>query len=154
MKVLVNTLVITILLFMTCLAPGTAFAQECVDNGNGTLTDNSLGVMLPKAAVGPMNWDAAMNYAASLSLGGYSGWRLPYTSELRGELRRSPCLSMMSIRDGEYWSRDAHPDLYSNAWMVDFSTNYLYHTLKSKELNVLVLRIIPPRPIWLKNSPN
>jgi hypothetical protein len=65
------------LAFMLCLAglvmSGTAFADRCVDNGDGTITDNGTGLMWQEATAGKMNWDAAMSYASGLSLGGHSG---------------------------------------------------------------------------------
>ncbi len=61
------------LAFMLCLAglvlSGTAFAQQCVDNGDGTVTDNATGLMWQKATANLMTWDTAMSYASSLSLG-------------------------------------------------------------------------------------
>ncbi len=53
-----------------------AAPPQCVDNGNGTVTDNTTGLMWQKATVGLMNWDAAMIYASNMLLGGLSGWRL------------------------------------------------------------------------------
>ncbi|MFW5767788.1 MAG: hypothetical protein ACOCXO_05405, partial [Bacteroidota bacterium] len=53
-----------ILALMICMGgliiSGTAFAERCVDNGDGTVTDNATGLMWQKAGAGPMNWDAAM----------------------------------------------------------------------------------------------
>ncbi len=35
-----------------------------------TVTDNHAGLLWQKETASPMNWDSAMSYAASLSLGG------------------------------------------------------------------------------------
>jgi len=52
-----------ILAFMLCLTglvmSGTSYAQQCVDNGDGTVTDNDTGLMWQKDSAGPMDWDAA-----------------------------------------------------------------------------------------------
>jgi hypothetical protein len=73
---------------------GTAFAERCVDNGDGTVADNSTGLMWQKATAGEMSWDAARRYASGLSLGGRSGWRLPSRYALQG-LYNSPCKDVM-----------------------------------------------------------
>ncbi len=81
------------LAFMLCLTglvmSGTVLAQQCVDNGDGTVTDKGAGLMWQKATAGPMDWHTAMSYASSLSLGGHSDWRLPSSDELalRDQLR-------------------------------------------------------------------
>ena len=85
---------------MLCLTglflSGTAFADRCVDNGDGTVTDNGTGLMWQKATAGPMNWNDARSYASGLSLGGHSGWGLPNRDELSG-LYHSPCKEMMKV---------------------------------------------------------
>ncbi|WP_368731492.1 DUF1566 domain-containing protein [Desulfonatronum sp. SC1] len=91
----------------------TSLAQQCLDNGDGTVTDKGAGLMWQKATAGPMNWDAAMSYASGLSLGGHSGWRLPNIDEILG-LYHSPCKSMMEVVPSYYWSSTAH-DPYTNA---------------------------------------
>jgi hypothetical protein len=47
------------------------------DNGNGTITDNVTGLIWQKTDGGEMTFDNAITYCSSLSLGGYSDWRLP-----------------------------------------------------------------------------
>jgi hypothetical protein len=66
------------------------------DNGDGTVTDNLTGLMWAKDinASGAMNWEAAIDYANNLSLGGegcgssntYTDWRLPNRRELESLL--------------------------------------------------------------------
>jgi hypothetical protein len=111
------------LIFMLCLAgmgmSGTAFAQQCVDNGDGTVTDKGAGLMWQKATAGPMNWDADMSYASSLSLGGHSGWRLPSRDEL-ANLYHSPCKSMMDVVSSIYWSATTYAYHTGAAWLVHF----------------------------------
>lgn len=52
------------------------------ENGDGTVTDNVTGLMWQKADGGEMTWEDAGSYAAALSLGGRSDWRLPSNHEL------------------------------------------------------------------------
>ncbi len=112
--------------FILCLTgmviSGTAFGAgggQCEDNGDGTVTDNGSGLMWQKATAGSMNWDAAMSYASSLSLGGHSGWGLPSKDELKG-LYNSECKSMMDVRNGFYWSSTTGADYTYRAWLVGF----------------------------------
>lgn len=109
--------VILAISFMLCLAglvmTSTSFAERCVDNGDGTVTDNDTMLMWQKATAGSMNWDSAKNYASSLSLGDHSDWRLPSKDELVG-LTYSPCRDMMDERDDHYWSSSYDRTSYPN----------------------------------------
>ena len=119
----ITRMAIVTLAFMLCLAclvfSGTAFADRCVDNGDGTVTDNGTGLMWQKATAGRMNWDDAMSYASGLSLGGHSGWWLPNRDELSG-LYHSPCKNMMNVVRWFYWSSTTHAGNTFHAWRVDF----------------------------------
>ncbi len=117
------------LAFMLCLT-GTAFAQQCVDNGDGTVTDKGAGLMWQKATAGPMDWDAAMSYASSISLGGHSGWWLPNIDELQA-LYHSPCKSMMEVVPSNYWSSTTNANYTSYAWLVNFHNGYVSGSYKS-----------------------
>ena len=96
--------------FMLCMAglvmTDTAFSaggQQCVDNKDGTVTDNHSGLMWSKVHAGPMYWDQAKSYASGLSLGDHSDWRLPTKDELLG-LFNSPCKNNMVVPKTLYWS--------------------------------------------------
>ena len=59
---------------------GAGYAARYVDNGNGTVTDTTTGLMWTKdanLAGSSMGWVAATNYCATLTIYGYSDWRLP-----------------------------------------------------------------------------
>ena len=119
----ITRMAIVTLAFMLCLAclvfSGTAFADRCVDNGDGTVTDNGTGLMWQKAIAGRMNWDDAMSYASGLSLGGHSDWRLPNRDELNGLYHyHSPCKDMMEEVSSSYWSSTTHASYTSFAMIV------------------------------------
>ncbi len=61
MKKLHAVATMAVLLCLTGLVvSGTAFAQQCVDNGDGTVTDNVAGLMWQKGTEGqPKNWKKA-----------------------------------------------------------------------------------------------
>ena len=120
--------VIVALAFMLCLAgliiSGTVFAQQCVDNRDGTVTDNGTGLMWQKATAGPMNWNDAMSYASGLSLGGHSGWRLPTKDELVG-LYNSPYKGIMDVVNDWYWSSSPYAGRSNSVWLVDFNGGFV-----------------------------
>jgi len=118
---------------------GTAFADWCVDNGDGTITDNNSGLMWQTATAGPMDWDQAMNYASGLSLGGHSDWRMPTKFELVG-LFHSPCKDMMDVRDDNYWSSTSHSNDSNLAWHVYFGRGYVGSFNKSHPYYVRAVR--------------
>ena len=57
--------------------------NDFADNSDGTITDNSTGLMWQKSDDGvPRNWEEALAYAENLSLAGHDDWRLPNAKEL------------------------------------------------------------------------
>ena len=52
-------------------------APSYTDNSNGTITDNVTGLMWQQVDGGEMTIENAPNYCSSLTLGGYTDWRLP-----------------------------------------------------------------------------
>ncbi|MFO7728638.1 MAG: DUF1566 domain-containing protein [Desulfonatronovibrio sp.] len=136
-------LVIVAMAFMLCLAglvlSGTAFADRCMDNGDGTVTDNGTGLMWQKATAGPMKWDTAMSYASGLSLRGHSGWGLPSRDELSG-LFNSPCRNMMDDRKDYYWSSTTYANDTLGAWHVYFYNGNVNVSHKSNSYYVCAVR--------------
>ena len=60
------------------------YDMEYVDNGDGTVTDESTGLMWAQDDSGEgMDWLEALEYANSSELAGYSDWRLPNSKELQ-----------------------------------------------------------------------
>lgn len=47
------------------------------DNGNGTITDTITGLMWQKIDFGEISYENASKYCDTLTLGGYTDWRLP-----------------------------------------------------------------------------
>ena len=101
-----------------------------VDNGDDTITDAATGLMWQQSdSLTGLNWEDALQYAESSTLGGYSDWRLPNAKELQSlvDYSRSPETSdsaainpifhTSSIKNeaGEkdypyYWSSTTHLD--------------------------------------------
>ncbi len=58
--------------------------NDFVDNGNGTVTDRSSGLMWTKQDSGKaMKWEQALGYCEALTTGGYDDWRLPDVKALQ-----------------------------------------------------------------------
>ncbi len=131
------------LTFMLCLAglvmSSTVLAQQCVDNENGTVTDNSTGLMWQKETARPATWDTAWSYASSLSLGGHSDWRLPSKYELLG-LYQSPCKSLMEVVSDSYWSSTTYDYDTNCAWLVNFNYGLVSYDVKSYRSYVRAVR--------------
>lgn len=101
-----------------------------VDNGNSTITDQATGLMWQKLdSQQGLDWQASLEYAENLTLGGYDDWRLPNAKELQSivDYTRSPETSNSAAIDpifgisaiknegGEkdypyYWSSTTHLD--------------------------------------------
>ena len=135
--------------FVLCLTglvlSGTAFADRCVDNGDGTVTDNGNGLMWQKATAGPMNWDAAMSYASGLSLAGHSDWWLPGRYRLE-ELYYSPCKGMIELSFPAYWSSTTNVNNTNNAWHVNFNNGNVNNNNKSNSYYVRAVRNAHSKP--------
>ncbi len=67
--------------------------NDFVDNGDGTITDRSTGLMWMKSDSGQgMNWQEALFFAENLHYENYDDWRLPNAKELQHivDYSRSP----------------------------------------------------------------
>jgi len=128
----------TILSLAGLVMSGAVMAWPCKVSHDGTVTDKVSGLMWQQETAGPMNWDAAMNYAAGLNLGGKTGWRLPTKEELVG-LYLSPCKVRMSVGDC-YWSSTLHAPDTSYAWIVNFSIGLGSTNVKPRRYFVRAVR--------------
>ncbi len=133
------------LAFLICLTglvmTGTAFADRCVDNGNGTVTDNGTGLMWQKETAGPMNYYNAWSYLNGLSLGGHSGWRLPTKDELVG-LYNSPYKGIMDVVNDWYWSSSPYAGRSNSVWLVDFNGGFVCYYDVSLNRGVRAVRSV------------
>jgi hypothetical protein len=58
--------------------------NELINNGDGTITDNSTGLMWTQVDNGVgLDWEAALSYAEASEEAGFTDWRLPNVKELQ-----------------------------------------------------------------------
>lgn len=108
------------------------------DNGDGTVTDRSTGLMWQQATPpGTYTWQQALDYAEKLLLGGsvgnkYEDWRLPTIKELGSIVdhgRYSPTIDT-SLFPGTlasiYWASTNYAYDPSRTWYLDFSSGASY----------------------------
>lgn len=80
---------IILLAMMMMLGFTNSVGATLIDNGDGTITDDDIGIMWLQEPppddvyAGParMTWDEAMAWAESLVFAGYDNWRLPSASD-------------------------------------------------------------------------
>ena len=110
MKKLYAVAAMAVLLCLACMVmSGTAFADRCVDNGDGTVTDTQTNLMWTKNAnpIGERNWHDAVSACSSFSIAGIGGWRLPSRDELlalyKAMSRGHP---FTRVQSSAYWTNE------------------------------------------------
>ncbi len=118
-----------------------------LENGNGTVTDRSLGLTWQKnQLLAVMSWEQALAYSESLSIGGYSDWRLPNIKELQsmndaGLTKPSIDKTVFpSAVTGRYWSSTSQFNTAVNAWFLDTEFGIVSYDVKTTAYNVLCVR--------------
>jgi hypothetical protein len=80
----------------------TASSSSYTDNGDGTVTDISTGLMWQKSSSSDKTWEQALAYCEGLNLGTNTDWRLPTIKELRSLVdysRYSPAINTTYFPD-------------------------------------------------------
>lgn len=90
---------------------------------NTTLIGNLMWQDNEAAKKTRLNWQDAKNYCASLSLGGYSDWRLAKKEELQMLFTKKNKLKY--ITPNGYWSSTIYENNNYNAWTVYFRNGYV-----------------------------
>jgi len=102
-------------------------AHIYTDNGDGTVTDTSTGLVWQQAgSTNEMIWEQALAYCARLNLGGYTDWRLPTIKELRSLVDYNcykPAINTTYFPgtvSSFYWSSTTYAGNTLFAWGVKF----------------------------------
>jgi hypothetical protein len=111
-----------------------SFANDFVDNGNGTITDKSTGLMWQKSgSSGAKTWKQAQKYVNGLNknvFAGYANWRLPTIEELASLVEREKVDGVhidpiFYDKQKSCWSADTKLTNVTNegytSWIVKFS---------------------------------
>ena len=127
--------------------------QQFIDNGDGTISDLSTGLMWAKDGNGAgcnnggvLDWEDAIAFAEALEFAGYDDWYLPETKELETIVDYSavgPAINATyfpNTQSGYYWSSTTYADLTEAAWYVSFSGGYTDGSLKGNACYVRCVR--------------
>lgn len=102
--------------------------QRFVDNGDGTVTDTTTGLMWSKEDIGDrQSWEPADKACRALTLAGFSDWRLPTRAELLtlvDDTRHEPVIDVSAFpacKSSWYWTGTLTAWDPSCAWFVYFS---------------------------------
>ena len=94
-------------------------------SGGMTVIDNITGLMWQRADGGEMTSERALIYCDTLTLGGYTDWRLPSSRELFGILhhdRLNPALdtAIFTVTPAEYWwGSEVRADGVTRVWAAN-----------------------------------
>ena len=118
-----------------------------VNNGNGTVTDTSTGLMWQQDTPdNTMTWEQALSYCENSNLAGYTDWRLPTKKELRRLVdysRYNPAINITYFPDtvsSFYWSSTTNANYTDNAWGVYFNDGYANNSNKNYSYYVRAVR--------------
>ena len=96
------------------------------DNKDGTVTDNSTGLVWQQDGSALKTWQEALLYCEKLTLGGHNDWRLPDRNELQTIVKyimNSPSIDKVFFPNTEpspYWTSTTHVGYPDKAWSIDF----------------------------------
>ncbi len=153
-----KTISLILLAMLFCTANAFAGSAGFIDNGNGTVMDLTTNLMWQQCSAGLSGadcatgsattyvWDPdALSYCQSLSLGGFSDWRLPKIKELQSiaDLTRiTPAISTTyfpNTQSSSYWSSTSLVGS-TQAWFMVFDQGYTSHDFKTNAYYVRCVR--------------
>ncbi|MCF6258435.1 MAG: DUF1566 domain-containing protein [Gammaproteobacteria bacterium] len=131
---------------------------DLFDNGNGTVSDPSTGLMWIQDAdaAGRSNWDGAKMRANTLTSAGYTDWRLPELTELEelnvtltrsGAFQPTPFINLeINGQSDWHWSNTEASDdcqwwrCQYRGWVFDFESGTAHEFGKGARLNSIPVR--------------
>jgi hypothetical protein len=124
----------------------TAGAASFTNNGDGTVTDNSTGLMWQQGESSAMTWEATLSYCEGLTLGNHPAWRLPNIKELESltdDTRYNPSIDTTLFPNAHasaYWSSTTHASSTYYEWYVYFGSGYVSSSFWSNSRYVRCVR--------------
>lgn len=123
------------------------------DNNDGTITDLITGLTWQKILnTNIMTWEEALNYCESLTLAGYSDWRLPNIKELQSlnnEFLKNPSLDTNFFKNvflSNYWSSSTLQGQTPKAWYMNLFYGLITYENKTGKLRVISVRGMSSQP--------
>ncbi|MEZ9138806.1 MULTISPECIES: DUF1566 domain-containing protein [unclassified Shewanella] len=111
----------------------TLYDMDYIDNNNGTITDQSTGLMWAKNDSGQqMDWVKALAFADNALLAGYSDWRLPNAKELQSlvdyEKKDLPTINteFFNVTQTEFKSQQDAYYVWTSTTQGDFKHTAVY----------------------------
>jgi hypothetical protein len=99
------------------------FANNFVDNGNGTVTDVSAGLTWHQEInVEKITWKDALSYCENLTIAGYDDWRMPNVNELQSIVdytKANPVDGLLPVMAGANWSSTSVDGAYARSVGLD-----------------------------------
>jgi hypothetical protein len=143
-----NIKLIIVAITVICLGgDNLATAANLQKNGNGTVTDNSTGLVWQQGENGMMSWESAAEYCQEkVNLGGKNDWRLPNYEELRSIVdytKMNPAVDISyfpKAKSWYYWSTSTFTNNENKAWIVDFTNGTVNRFKKGNTFNVRCVR--------------
>jgi hypothetical protein len=122
-------------------------ATQFTDKLDGTIKDNLTGLTWQKVSnPDTLTWENALIYAESLTLAGFSDWRLPNIKELQSindERLVNPSISTTyfgTIGIKKYWSSTSLPNQTTRAWYLSTQFGITTYELKTARQSVICVR--------------
>ena len=128
------------------------------NNGNGTITDTITGLMWQQGDSGEMSYENALIYVDSLTLGGFTDWRLPNTYEAYSILihqNANPAINttFFTKTGAEYWwTADVQVNDATRQWLTNGGGGIGNHK-KSEALSAGGTKKIHVRAVRDRNIP-
>ena len=140
--------------YTRCVRGGPLPFAHFMDNGNGTVSDLSTGLIWQQNEQSSTGWTTALSYCEGLSFGGYADWRVPNVKEFEslthGGEGPSIMLDFLNF-SGTFpsWSSTTYLPVtdYSYKWTMDKNGTLSICSIKDKNCNKYGVRCVRGRSL-------
>jgi hypothetical protein len=150
--------------YVRCVSEINSYFSNFFDNGNGTISDATSGLIWQKCSSGQggttgscntggaltSNLSSAISYCEGLTLGGRTDWRLPNINELRSLVDYSKVTSPLintnffpnTQGSDYYWSSTRHGQISETSWALNFGTGKVKYAYLNVSANIFYTRCV------------